>query len=71
MAEEVEVDSYELFAPRGRKLLTNGGFYGSGCFNKSVENRVGFYFLPKETQRTKLRDRDREAFVRHGAGPGA
>ena len=39
MAGEVEVDSYELFAPRGQKRLTKGGFYEPGCFKNSVVDR--------------------------------
>ena len=39
MTGEVDVDSYELLAPRGRKRLTKGGFYEPGCFNNSMEDR--------------------------------
>ena len=62
---EVEVDSYALFAHRGRQRLTKGGFHGPGCFNNS-RPRPSYYIFPRETQRTKVRAR--EAFGRHGAG---
>ena len=74
VAGEMEVDSYELFSPRGRKRLTKGGCYCCvpGCFNNSTEDRgrVKFYFLPKDrAQRSLWLAR----IGRHGTGwtPGA
>ena len=57
MTGEVEVHSYVLFSPRGRKRLTKGGFYGPGCFNNSVEDRLRV-LLFAETHRTKVRARE-------------
>ena len=56
MAGEVKVDSYQLFAPRSRKRLsTKGDFYGPGCFNNSVEDRVRVLLFAKGNAKEKAR----------------
>ena len=55
MAGKVEVDSYELFAPQKPKavkprVISMGLVVSTTRWKTASE----FYFLPKETQRTKL-----------------
>ena len=52
MTGKVEVDSYELFAPRSRK---KGDLYGPGCFNNSVEDRVRVLLFAKGNAKDKAR----------------
>ena len=70
---EVEVDSYELFTPRGRKRLTKGSFYGPGCFNNSVEDRVRVLLFAKGNAKDKAQSSRSRGLchVRLGARPGA
>ena len=56
MTGEVEVDSYELLATRGRKRLTKGGFYEPGCFNNSMKDRDWALLFAK----SKAKDRARK-----------
>ena len=63
MAGEVEVDSYELFAPEAERVISLGLVVSTTRWKTASE----FYFCQRKRKRQSSL-RAREAFGRHGAG---